>query len=308
MKKRAIIISIAILILAISLKSGAIMSSKEKVNLKNFIPKEIYGWKAKEKDHFYDQQSIFDYIDGSGEVYCSYNFRTLLVREFKKPSQPPLIVDFFDMGSSEDAFGVFTHDYQDQEIGIGQGSSYLAGSLSFWKSRYFVSIWAEQETELIKRAVLDLGKAIAQAIPEEGPLSELLNYLPQKNLIKKSIRYFHNHFTLNYHYFVANENILNLNQETKAVLAEYEFDKLRSYLLIVRYPSSQEAKEAINNFIRNYLPEVSKEQTIQIENGRWISVKFKKDIVIIFFDAPTKPIAEKLVKEVENNSSKEGGE
>jgi len=301
MNKRTIIASITILILAASLISGVIMSSEEKYNLKNFIPREIHGWEAKEKDRIYDQESIFDYIDGSGEVYCSYNFSTLLVRQFVKPQQPAITVDLFDMGSSEDAFGVFTHDYQDEGIGIGQGSSYLAGSLCFWKSRYFVSIWAEEETELLKEAVLDLGKAIAQAIPEEGSKPELLNYLPKENLVTKNIRYFHNHLVLNYHYYLADENILHLNQETKVVLAEYAFEELRSYLLIIQYPSSQEAEKAIGSFIKNYLPEVSKEGTIQIENRKWISVKLKKDMLLIFFDSPTKAMAEKLMGEVENN-------
>lgn len=277
------------------------MNLEEKHNLKDFIPKEINGWQAQEKDRLYDQESIFDYIDGSGEVYRSYNFISLLVREFVKPQQPSITVDFFDMGSSEDAFGVFTHDYQDESIGIGQGSSYLAGSLAFWKSRYFISIWAEEETESLKKAVLALGKAIAQAIPEEGSRPVLLNYLPQENLVEKNIRFFHNHLVLNYHYFVADGNILDLNQKTNVVLAEYAFEKTKSKLLLAHYPSPRQAEKAFKSFIRYYLPEAAKEHIIQTENGKWTSAQLKKETIFILFDAPTKDIAEKMIKEVENN-------
>jgi hypothetical protein len=291
-----------VFVLIVTLLSyGAIMDSEEKYELQKFLPRDINGWKAIAADRFFDQESIFDYIDGSGEVYRSYNFKILFVRQYDKPEQPAITVDFFDMGSSADAYGVFMHDYQDEEIGIGQGSSYLAGSLAFWKNRYFVSIWAEEETELSKRAIMDLGKAIESAIPQEGEKPQLLKYLPQANLNTKKIRFLHSYIVLNYHYFVADENILNLNQETDVVLAEYDYDESKSHLLLIQYPSPQQAEKASNSFIAHYLPEAAKEPTVQLEDGKWTATKLKNDKLIIIFDVPTKTIAEKIINEVTNN-------
>ena len=57
---------------------GALMmedtTRNEKIVLEDLLPREIYGWQAKGKDEFYDPQTIFDYINGAGEVYRSYNF------------------------------------------------------------------------------------------------------------------------------------------------------------------------------------------------------------------------------------------
>ncbi|MCK7482265.1 MAG: hypothetical protein M0C28_37800 [Candidatus Moduliflexus flocculans] len=89
---------------------------------------------------------IFDYIDGAGEVYRSYNMRRLVARRFHKDGRPDIVVDAFDMGSAADAFGVFTHDLDGEDASIGQGSAYKAGLLSFWKDRYFLSVYAEEET------------------------------------------------------------------------------------------------------------------------------------------------------------------
>ena len=77
--------------------------------LASLAPDEIMGWKAKE-ERTYDPRTIFDYIDGAGEVYRSYNFKNLLARRFEKEGQTDPVVDFFDMGLASDAFGVFTHD------------------------------------------------------------------------------------------------------------------------------------------------------------------------------------------------------
>ena len=115
--------------------------------LARFLPDEVEGWKAEGNDQVYDSQTIFDYINGAGEVYRSYNFRELLVRRFKREGQPDIVIDFFDMGSSKDAFGVFTHDLEGEDAKIGQGSTYKGGLLSFWKGQFFVSLYAEEETE-----------------------------------------------------------------------------------------------------------------------------------------------------------------
>ncbi|MCP2604745.1 hypothetical protein NLC29_01135 [Candidatus Aminicenantes bacterium AH-873-B07] len=268
--------------------------------MKNFLPKEINGWKALDKDRIFNEQTIFDYINGSGEVYLSYNFRTLLVREFKKYGQTPIVVDLFDMGSAEDAFGVFTHDYENQELGIGQGSFYLSGSLTFWKGSYFVSIWSEKETEEIKKTIFKLAELISNAIPEKGSLPELINYLPHRNLNTKNIRFFHNHYSLNYHYFLAEKNILNLGQNTKAVLGEYKFKYTRSYILIIEYKSKKEAKNAIKSFLKNYLPEAGENRIVQIENKKWISFGQIKNMIFILFDFPQKKLAEQYLNEIEN--------
>ena len=271
------------------------------MEIKKFLPDEINGWKKHGKDRIFNSKTIFDYINGSGEVYCSYNFRILLVREFKKENQLPIIVDFFDMGSSEDAFGVFSHDYENQELGVGQGSFYLSGSLTFWKGPYFVSIWAERETGEIKKTIFKLAESISDAIPEEGSLPELIDYLPDEKLDRKNIKFFHNHYSLNYHYYLSEENILNLNQKTDAVFGEYRFEDSRAFILIVKYLTENEAENAIRSFVKNYVPEAGKNRILQIENGKWISFGKYKKIVYILLDFPEKSLAEKYTGIIKNS-------
>ena len=79
--------------------------------LQSALPEQIDGWKASPgEDRSYDRETIFDYIDGEGEVYNAYNMRRCVTRRYEKPEGPQIVMDLFDMGSSKDAFGVFTHD------------------------------------------------------------------------------------------------------------------------------------------------------------------------------------------------------
>ncbi len=99
----------------------------------------------------------------------AYGLRGLVTRRFEKPGRPLLTADVYEMGSSADAYGVFSFERQDEEIGIGQGSEFGGGLLRFWKGNYFVSVNAEGEGEDVDKAIMSLGRAVAAAITKTGP-------------------------------------------------------------------------------------------------------------------------------------------
>ncbi len=259
-----------------------------------FVPAEFQGWTV-EEDQSFDSETIFKYIDGAGEVYRSYNFRRLFARRMSRAGRPALIVDLFDMGISADAFGVFSHDLEGEDARVGQGSTYQGGLLSFWKDRYFVSIYAEDETSETRAAVFGLAGKVAAAIPGEGTLPDLVAALPEQGLDPRSVRYFHNHLVLNIHYFVSQENILRLDQKTEAVLGLYGEKGALGRLLIVRYPDADLAREALSSFLRAYLPEGAESRAARTENGKWTAARLLWNRVAIVFDAPSEAAAGNLL-------------
>lgn len=279
-------------------------NDKTKTSLGDLLPKEICGWKAEEKDEFYDPDTIFDYIDGGGEVYRSYNFRLLLGRRFTKQSQPDIIIDLFDMGSSSDAFGVFSHDLEGEETGIGQGSTYKGGLLSFWKDRFFVSVYAEEETEEAKKAIYALGQSVSLSIAKEGKKPEVASLLPGENLAEKSVHYFHNHLILNYHFYVSEENILLLDQDTEVVLGIYKEKGEKHYLLLVRYPHARKAKVALKSFAEAYMPDAKEPGLVQTEDSKWTAAKALGGFLFFVFDAPSKSLAREELGKIEKRIRK----
>lgn len=273
-------------------------SKDKKITLGGLLPREIQGWKAEEKDEIYDPQTIFDYINGAGEVYRSYNFKLLLARRFIKEGQPDIVADLFDMASSMDAFGVFTHDLEGEDAGIGQGSTYKGGLLSFWKDHFFVSLYAEEETEDTKNALLVLGREVSSSIKKEGERPDIVSLLPMENLAKKNVHYFHNHLILNYHFYVSDENILFLDQQTEAALGIYKVKDDISYLLLIRYPEIKKASRAYKSFIKVYMPEAGKSGIVQTEDLNWTAARVKKNILIIIFSAPSDSYAKDILEKV----------
>ena len=276
------------------------MGCNKTMRMNRLVPYEMHGWRVQNNDEIYDRDTLYKYMNGAAEVYLSYSFRQLRVRHFVKDQQPDIIVELFDMSSSEDAFGVFTHGRESEEMGIGQGSEYRAGLLCFWKGNFFACVLAERESPSTKRTVLDLGKAIASAIKDSGPKPKLIDFLPVEGLMEKSVRYFHKHTSLNYHYFVADQNILHLDESSKALLARYQQAEGKSYLLLVQYQNIDQANAAFDSFVTAYIPESKHTGIVQLEDGKWSAAKVVQQLVIAVFDAPNKAAAEILLQSASN--------
>lgn len=289
-------------VLLIASESTAHSAEKYNMNsvMKKLLPMKIEGYKANGRDEFYDQITAFRYMDGAAELYLTYNFKILMVRRYLKTNHPPILVELFDMGSSEDAFGIFSYQTDEEEVGIGQGSDYGGGLLRFWKGNYFINIFSERETPETKRDILTFGKAIAKNIKKEGKKPKLMQFLPEEGLSERTIRYFHHHQILNHHYFISHENILRLGIKTNAILATYlsSGEKAKTLLLLVQYPDPNEARKAFNLFIKTYLPEASKSNSVKTENGKWTSATFHQNYFVVVFDALSQKGAEELIEGV----------
>jgi hypothetical protein len=141
------------------------------------LPVQIDGWSASDRDQTYTRDTIFDYMNGAGEIYLAYDFEKLFVREYTRPSAPPIIAEIYEMDSSEDAYGVFTNDTDGKPVKMGQGGIYAQGLLRFWKGPIFVRLMAERETDETRAAIMSLGREISSAIEDEGHTPALLSYI-----------------------------------------------------------------------------------------------------------------------------------
>jgi hypothetical protein len=273
--------------------------------LRQALPPEVSGWEVGREDQVFTRDDIFDYMDGGGEIYLAYDFKFVFVREYARPESPSIVVEIYQMSSSPDAYGAFTHDTDGDEVDLGQGGIYAAGLLRFWKDRIFARILADRETPEAKDAVMELGARIVKAIPHEGEKPRLLEALPPEGLRPKSIRYFHTLISLNAHYYLANVNILNLSPETQAVLARYEKDGSQARLLLVEYPSVERAVDAQGRFTEMFLLERfrpgRKVSPKKLEDGKLAGLERRGKYLIIVIEADKKPVLDWLTKTIARN-------
>ncbi len=249
------------------------------------LPGTIDGWKKSEPPDIYTPESLSTYIDGGAELYISFNFKNALSVKYKDSADNEIAVDIFDMATSYDAFGVFAHSRETIETDVGQGSEYASGLLTFWKDRYYVSILAYPETAAKKDIVFRLGRAIAGAIKNDGPLPPILALLPTENLLPETVHYFHHYIWLNSFYFVSNDNVLDIGSDTPAALAKYRQAGSTFFLLLVRYPDAARAEAGAGQFRQKVLGGAA-DGMRPLKEGRWTGLECRGDLVSVVFNAP----------------------
>jgi len=259
------------------------------------LPPEIDGWTKADTPVTYDNKSLYEYINGGAELFIAYNFEKMFAFRYTASDESEIVIDIFDMGKSYDAYGIFSHGREEDDKKLGQGSEYNSGLLTFWKDRYYVSILAFPETETKAQTVKKLGRVLADAIPAIGESPPIVNLLPPKNLVPYSTHYFHHHILVNSHYYIASENILNIDDTTHAVLARYKMKGDRFYMLLVNYQNNQKAQEAQKSFLQNYLPE-AQEGIKELEDGKWTGCKIKDNLLVVVFNSPTKDVLVSYLK------------
>ena len=151
-----------------------------------------------------------------------------------------------------------------------------------------------------------MGRAMANSIPTTGLEPKLVGLIPGKDLglIDKSIRYLKSHVLLNQRFFIAHQNILNLNPKTEAALAQYLRDKQKTQLLLIRYPNLEKAGDAYQSFMKAYLPDARGKDRSKTEDGKLTFARQKNEFVVIVFGVPKETDAEALLKATEEKLSR----
>ncbi len=267
------------------------------------IPREYGKWHSNSPDEKYNRETLFKYINGGAELYLTYGFLDVEVRRFnlKDNTDLEIVMDIYNMGNSEEAYGIFSNEREDDDIGIGQDSEYGGGLLRLWKGKYFISMVVLGDESEAKGVMFEIARDAASAISEEGEKPSLIKMLPEKNKLNNEVRYFHSINSMNNHYYISDDNILNLDNETDCVFAPYISGDDVCYLLIVSYKDKSAASSAFDSFKQHYIPDADDSGSAMLENNKWTkSIKNEKFLCIVF-DAPDKKAAEEIVSKIELN-------
>lgn len=268
--------------------------------LVNGLPGTIEEWEKSPDVSLYDADNLYTYINGGAELYISYKFINLISQPYVNVEDDEIKIDIFDMGSPQNAYGIFSHSREaiDDFVSSNIESEYAGGLLTFWKGRYYVSILAYPETESRKLVVQQLARKIAAHIQEEDVKPRIVGLLPADKLQPYSVRYFRHYTWMNMYHFFANKNLLNIDDETEAVIAKYIVDAGKpAVLILLDYPNEAAAADAQDSFKHNFMPGVEEQYTHDAEQ-LWTGCVRNKDLLVIVVDAPSLETAQRLVKGV----------
>lgn len=265
------------------------------------LPEQFMSYRVTDRLN-YTGEDLYDYINGGAELYLSYGLTRMAGCKYTGGNLPQLTVEIYEMTTPENAFGVYTQSRDKEEYDYGQGSQSFHDFILFWKGRYFVTVYAQAVTPESEAAIKYLAEVIDKAIPDTGNRPPVVDLLPKDGLAEGGFLYFHHYIWLNAYFFIANHNLIDLDEHTDAVLAKYGDANARSYLLIVEYPDGEKAAKACQKLKENYAPEQTAEQPfIQLEDKTWFTAWTKGNRLGAIFNGNSQGETEKLYLSTINN-------
>ncbi len=296
--KRHTTISFIIILFMVASKGYTMHKDKE---LTALLPGNTGSITVESENVYTTPEELYDYINGGAELYLNYGFRKLARRIYTFEEDNEIKAEIFDMTQPKEAYGVFSYSKDTANTDIGQGAQYIGGSLIFWQDHYFVSIFAQNETDKTKEEMLKMGRKISDAIGTTGELPGFFQTIPERSLVKGSTFYFHHHAWQNKYRYISNENIFNIDHNVDALLAQYGAPQQRYYLLIVEYPGRKKARKALKKGRKYFTDALKGERIGQDEDGRWMGCDVQDELLIFAVDVPSREKAEYLLDQTAEN-------
>ena len=239
------------------------------VNSINLLPKDgqAADWVRSREPSTYTGEHLYkDVIGGNAGLYHAYGFVEGANVEYQTPklgSKPLILVEIFDMGTPENAFGRYSFDRypEDRHEWVGSKAILLSDQLSFCKGKYFIQIEGYEFASAIKDGMKALARVIANHIkdaPDPKPL--LLKLLPKNNQVRYSEKYFPSNLLLRETYRFLPESLLKFGANPSSVSAMYhhkssDLDWSDAMIgFIIRYETESDAKGAYEVY-KGYLHE-----------------------------------------------------
>jgi hypothetical protein len=206
--------------------------------LQTLLP-QMPGWSFAEDPRVYQPGTLFEYIDGAAENYLSYEFKELIVANYKNAqSEATLTLEIYDMGSDINAFGIYSSERYPESrfLALGNQGYIEEGTLNFIVGSLYVKLLCFDCGEKGEAALRSVAKKIEQGVPQKGRLPALLNFFPKDGLVAHSEK------------FIL-RNVLGFAFLHDGYLADYKAKDQEFVLFIIEGKDEAEAKTMLGQYL-----------------------------------------------------------
>jgi hypothetical protein len=159
--------------------------------LKSLLP-TVEGMGFTESPVTYFPETLFEYINGAAEIYLSYDFKELIVAEYKKSdASDSVAVEIYDMGNHKNSFGIYSAErYPDNDfMALGTQGYMEGGALNFLVGRYYVKLLCFDCEERSDTWLLAFSEEIVNRVEEKGGFPAFLKVFPKEGLIPNTEKF-----------------------------------------------------------------------------------------------------------------------
>ena len=216
---------------------------------------ETTDWMRSRQPSTYNPENIYlDRFVSSEiypEMYRKYRVQRQAETEYQSPkfgATPLILLEIFDMGTPENAFGIYSvNSYPLPKFEWVGCKAILSGKyLWFWKGKYFIQMEGYEVAPGIRTGMVELAKVVAKKIQDPPQKVPMLKLLPQ--YIDGSERLFTTNWVLEQVYKPLPNVVPMMRDGAVGVLARTKYGSKKtenSYIVFVfRYTTIADAKSA----------------------------------------------------------------
>ena len=193
------------------------------------------------------------------DLYYAYGFQQQAEVEYQAPqfgSKPLILLEIFDMGTPENAFGIYnfyTYPRMKYEW-VGTKAMLSGGYLRFAKGKYFIQIEGYEFATGIREGMIALAKAVAAEIQDLPPEPSMLTHLPNNNKIHGSTKLFRSNWALRQIYSTLPANVPQLTEAAVGISAHYQNNPDTKdwtdaqIVFIIRFPDTTTAASVYTDY------------------------------------------------------------
>lgn len=210
----------------------------------------VKGWVKSDRQLRFIKSDLYNYINGGAELFLEFGFEELFVQPYKNNGKE-IDLEIYRMACPEAALGIYLMKCGTETPVIGIASRNTGNRFQYLstKSSYFLIVNNFSGDESVMPVMVALLQRCLSAIDEGEPL-QILQLLPQKNLIHNSERLIRGPYALQSIYTLGEGDILLLQNKLFAVVGDYRKSELLSYtLILIPYPSVKNALAAYNHLL-----------------------------------------------------------
>ena len=210
----------------------------------------------------FDQDTLFDRINGESELFFPYGFQKLAYARYENKQNPKvaLDIDVYRMGSLIDAFGIFANYRRrdDADMQIGSEGTISSSQVFFYQDQYFVRLQVTGAVSAPQTVLKDCAQAISQNLPQTAARPAELEAFLIPAVVKKSERY------------VA-QSLLGYDFLRRGIIADAKVKGETIQVFVVLEISNDAARKALDQY-RSYLT-TSRRDIRSSDTGSQISLE-----------------------------------
>jgi hypothetical protein len=231
---------------------------------------ELTGWTISDKIEIFDEENLFDRINGAAPLFIENNFKEMTSLEYILSDDDYITIQAYRHATPEDAFGMYASERSAElkHFAIGGEAQGDDASMFFFAGNIYIKMWG-RATRDVSSFLQEIAEKFAKNIDSKADYPVLVSVFPRDNKVEFSETY----TTSSYigHQFLKGVYTAKYNENGKAYqlflidakTKEGAKDILNKYFTFTKQPLDyQEGKLEIKDRYNGDIPAIWKGQYI----------------------------------------------